>query len=129
MGCDRFGNTATSMRLLARPLYSVPADVAADSIAWEKPFLGLFQWPPVAEHFEQLWGEHDIAIFAPFTLLDSDDHSLTIDIRDLQADRLRDAQSGSVAGRKDRAMLDIPHTACTQLKKRRTSSGLKTIGN
>ena len=47
----------------------------------------------------------------PFTLLDSDDHSLTIDIRDLQADRLRDAQSGSVAGRKDRAMLDIPHTA------------------
>ena len=49
--------------------------------------------------------------FLPFTLLDSDDHSLTIDIRDLQADRLRDAQSGSVAGRKDRAMLDIPHTA------------------
>jgi len=30
---------------------------------------------------------------------------------DLQADRLRDAQSGSVAGRKDRAMLDTPHTA------------------
>jgi hypothetical protein len=22
-------------------------------------------WPPVAEDFEQLWGEHDIAIFAP----------------------------------------------------------------
>src|SRR5260370_41641613 len=49
--------------------------------------------------------------FAPFTLFDSDDHSLTVDIRDLQADRLRDAQSGSVAGRKDRAMLDTPHTA------------------
>jgi hypothetical protein len=65
MGCDRFGNTATSMRLLARPLYSVPADVALHSIAREEPFLGLFQWPPVAEHFEQLWGEHDIAIFAP----------------------------------------------------------------
>jgi hypothetical protein len=49
--------------------------------------------------------------FLPFTLFDSDDHSLTIDIRDLQADRLRDAQSGRVAGRKDRAMLDTPHTA------------------
>jgi hypothetical protein len=65
MGCNRFENTATSMRLLARPLYSVPADMAANSIAREQPFLGLFQWPPVAEYFEQLWGKHDIAIFAP----------------------------------------------------------------
>jgi hypothetical protein len=37
-------------------------------------------------------------------------HSLTIDIGDLQADRLRDAQPGGVAGRQDRAMLDAPHT-------------------
>jgi hypothetical protein len=65
MGCDRFGNTATSMRILARPLYRVPADVATDSIAGEEPFLGPFQWPPVAEDFEQLLGEHDIAIFLP----------------------------------------------------------------
>src|SRR4029077_2906551 len=69
MGCNRFGNTATSMRLLARPLYRVPADVALHSIAREEPFLGLFQWPPVAEHLEQLWGEHDIAIFAPLCCL------------------------------------------------------------
>src|SRR5258708_16297218 len=103
MGCDRFGNTATSMRLLARPLYSVPADVALHSIAREEPFLGLFQWPPVAEHFEQLCGEHDIAIFAPFTLFDSDDHSLTVAIRDLHANRLRDAPSASRARRKDHA--------------------------
>ena len=49
--------------------------------------------------------------FLSFALLDSDEHSLTVDIGDLQADRLRDAQSGGVAGRQDRAMLDIPHTA------------------
>jgi hypothetical protein len=48
--------------------------------------------------------------FLPFTLLDMDDHSLTIDIGDLQADSLRDAQSGGIAGRQDRAMLDAPHT-------------------
>ena len=48
--------------------------------------------------------------FLPFALLDSDEHSLTIDIGELQADRLRDAQSGGVAGRQDRAMLDTPHT-------------------
>ena len=48
--------------------------------------------------------------FLPLTLLDTDDHSLTIDIGNLQADRFRDAQSGGVAGRQDRAMLDAPHT-------------------
>ena len=48
--------------------------------------------------------------FLPFTLLNSDEHSLTIDIGDLQADRLRDAQSGGVAGRQDRAMLEASHT-------------------
>ena len=69
MGCDWFGNTATSMRLVARPLYSVAADMAADSIALEEPFLGLFHLPPVAEHFEQLWGKHDIAIFRPLCCL------------------------------------------------------------
>ena len=47
--------------------------------------------------------------FLPFTLSDSDGHALTVDIGDLQADRLRDAQSGSVAGRQNGAMLDIPH--------------------
>ena len=63
MRCDRFGNTATSMRLLARLLYGVPADVAADSITREEPLLGLVHWPPGAQDFEELWGEHDIAIF------------------------------------------------------------------
>ena len=50
------------------------------------------------------------ATFLSLPLLNSDEHSLTIDIGDLQADRLRDAQSGGVAGRQDRAMLDAPHT-------------------
>src|SRR5271166_5277481 len=59
MGCDRFENTATLMRILARPLYSVPAD----SIAREEPPFGLVYWPPGAQDFEELWGEHDIAIF------------------------------------------------------------------
>jgi len=49
--------------------------------------------------------------FLPLPLLNSDEHSLTVDISDLQADRLRDTQSGGVAGRQDRAMLDAPHTS------------------
>src|SRR6202043_971106 len=111
MRCDRLGNMATLMRLLARLLYGEPGDVAVDSITREEPPFGLVHSPPVAQDFEELWGEHDIAIFLSFALLDSDEHSLTIDIGDLQADRLRDAQSGGVAGRQDRAMLDAPHTS------------------
>jgi hypothetical protein len=101
---------ATLMRLLARLLYGEPGDVAADSITWEEPPFGLVHSPPGAQDFEELWGEHDIAISGTFTLLDTDEHSLTIDIGDLQTDCLRDAQSGGVTGRQDRAMLDAPHT-------------------
>src|ERR1700676_1918735 len=110
MRCDRLGNMATLMRLLARLLYGESADVAADSITREEPTFGLVHSPPGAQDFEELWGEHDIAIFLPLTLLDTHHHSLTIDIGNLQADRLRDAKSGGVAGRQDRAMLDAPHT-------------------
>ena len=99
------------MRVLARVLHCRPGNVAADSIAREEPPCGLVNSPPVAQGFEQLWGEHHIAILAPFTLFDSDDHSLAIDIGDLQADRLRDAQSCSVAGRQDGAMLDARDAA------------------
>src|SRR5260370_31788073 len=63
MRCDRFGNIATSMRLLAHRFYSVPADVALHSITREEPPFGLVHSPPVAQDFEELWGEHDIAIF------------------------------------------------------------------
>jgi hypothetical protein len=97
------------MRLLARPLYGVPVDVAAGCITGEEPPLGSFHSPPLTQGLQQLWGKHDIAIHPPFALFDSDDHSLTIDIGDLQADSLGDAQSGSVADRQDRSMLDTPH--------------------
>src|ERR1700722_13982898 len=99
----------TLMRLLARRLDGKPADVAADWIAREEPPFGLVYWPPGAEDVEELWREHDIAIFLSFTLSDSDDHALTVDIGDLQADRLRDAQSRSVTGRQNGAMFEIPH--------------------
>src|SRR5262249_40678817 len=111
MGCNRFGNTATPARLLARPLYGVPADVAADCIAAEEPPLGFVQWPPVAQDLQQLCGKHHISIHPPFALFDSDDHSLAIDITNLQADSLRDTQSGSVADSQNRAMFNAPHRA------------------
>ena len=86
MGCNRFGNTATPPRLLARPLDGVPADVAADCVAAEQPPLGSVDSPPVAQDLQQLWRKHDIAVDAPFALFDSDNHSFAIDVGDFQAD-------------------------------------------
>src|ERR1700726_4620931 len=62
MRCDRFGDIATLMRPLASLLYGESADVAADSITREEPPFGLVHSPPGAQDFEELWGEHDIAI-------------------------------------------------------------------
>src|SRR6516165_4171230 len=45
--------------------------------------LGLFTRQPGTQDFQQLWGKHDIAIFLPFALFDSNDHSFAVDIGDL----------------------------------------------
>ena len=52
MRCDRFGNAATLMRLLAGYLHRVAADATVDSITRKKPLFGLVNWPPGAEDFQ-----------------------------------------------------------------------------
>src|SRR5215469_6659409 len=111
MRCDRFGNPANSMRLLASVVHRLPGDVTVDSIAREEPLLRLVHWPPTTQDLEQLWRKHDVAIFLPLALCDSNDHSFAVDIGHFQADSLGDAQPGSVANRQDRAMLDALHAA------------------
>src|SRR6516162_6856729 len=111
MRCDWFGNPANSMRLLARVPHRLPSDVTLDSIAREEPLLGLVHWPPATQDLEQLWRKHDVAIFLPLALFDSNDHSLAVDIGHFQADSLGDAQPGSVANRQDRAMLEALYAA------------------
>ena len=54
MGCDRFGNAATLMRLLAPMLYRRLADMLADLIAREEPLFGPGYCPPVAQDLQQL---------------------------------------------------------------------------
>jgi hypothetical protein len=86
MRCNRFANTATPTRLLARRLYGGPAEMVIDLIAREEPPLGPVHSPPVAQDLQQLWRKHDIAVYAPFALFDADNHSFAIDIADFQAD-------------------------------------------
>ena len=68
-------NAATLMRLSACLLHGVFADMCTCNAAREEPLLGLCHTPPVAQAFQQLGREHDISIFLPLALLDTDDHS------------------------------------------------------
>src|SRR5580704_5121081 len=92
-------------------LYRRLADMAADLIALEEPLLGPGYWPPVTQDLQQLWRMHDIAVFLPFALFDSNDHSLAVDIGDFQADSLRNAQPSRITDRQDGAMLDALYAA------------------
>ena len=80
-------------------------------VTGKQPVPGLLHSPPILQDVQQLGGEHDIAIFLPLALLDTDDHTLAIDIGGFQADSLGDTQAGGVAGGQDRAMLGARNAA------------------
>ena len=52
MRCNRFGNTATPTRLLARLLDGGPADMVVAFIAWEESSLRSAHTPPVAQDLQ-----------------------------------------------------------------------------
>src|SRR3954447_1729879 len=56
--------------------------------------------PPGAQHFEQLWRQHGVSIFATLAALDPQQHAFGIDIADPERDHLRDAQTGAVCSGK-----------------------------
>src|SRR5260370_42180175 len=87
---DRFGNAATSLRLLAHQFHRLPLDMAARNIAREEPWLGLRRPPPVAKDFQQLGREHDVPVLLSLALLQANDHALTVDVGRPQADYLGD---------------------------------------
>src|SRR5205809_8148082 len=97
MGRDGLGNATTSPRFLTGPFYGFAVDVTARNIAGTQPRLGLHRSPPVPQAFQQLGGEHDVAVFLPLALLHADDHALAIDIDGLQANGFGDAQASRVA--------------------------------
>jgi hypothetical protein len=64
----------------------------------EKPDRMAVGEPVLAKQFQGGLGQPDIAIFAAFTLMNMDHHAAAIDIRDLQADALLQAQPARVNG-------------------------------
>src|SRR6266545_3338766 len=58
------------------------------------------------ENIKQPLAEHHVAILRPLALADMDEHALAVDVRDPKRAGLRDAESRTVGGHQDRAMLD-----------------------
>lgn len=123
--CHRFGQAGKIVRFCAGLPNCIPADRVAGAIAREEPHL----WPPhppiVAQDLQELGRQHHRAVLLALTLLDTDDHSLAVDIRGLQLHRFRNAQTGGIARRQDGVVFEIGHAA----EKVPYSSGLRMIGS
>jgi hypothetical protein len=70
--------------------------------------LGTGRSPPDAQPFEQQRWEQGVAVFAAFTLLDTQYHALTVDVADLQGNDFAGAQSCAIGYRQSRAVLEVP---------------------
>ena len=101
---DALGEAGRAAGLLAGPLGSVPAEVAAGDHAGEQPLACGPRAPPVvAQILQQARGEHDVAVVAALAPLDADHHAPAVDVGRAQADGLGDAESRRVAGGQDDA--------------------------
>src|SRR5467141_1601946 len=76
------------------------------TVAGKEPVAGFSPQPtPVlAQFFEQLGAEHDIAVFAALSSADMNHHALAVDIADLQVYYLSTPQAGSVERHEQSAM-------------------------
>jgi hypothetical protein len=63
-------------------------------------------FPVGPQHLEQTRREHNVAILAPFTLIDVQRHALVIDVGYFEVDRFGDPQTGCINGHKNRSMLE-----------------------
>src|SRR5262249_40975661 len=61
--------------------------------------------PPRAQHFEQPWREHGVAVLAALALLDPDQHALAVNVRDRQGDHFGGAQPGPIGNAQRRLVL------------------------
>jgi hypothetical protein len=64
--------------------------------AGKQPTLRPGEPPVAAQNPQQLRREHDVTVLAALALLDPDHHPLAVDVRDLQQNYLRHAQSGGI---------------------------------
>jgi hypothetical protein len=61
--------------------------------------------PPLAQLFEQLRRQHGMAVLATLALLDPQQHTLGVDVADLEGDDFGDTQTGAIGGGERRLVL------------------------
>src|SRR6201984_239688 len=83
-----------------RAIGSMPAVAGKEPVAGFSPQ----PTPVLAQFFEQLGAEHDIAVFATLSSADMDHHALAVDIADLQVCYLSTPQTSSVERHEQSAM-------------------------
>src|SRR5437667_12652436 len=93
VGMNVFLDTRSFGRFLTRVPNRFRIDrpiTAMVAVAWKQPSTGLavVEAPLCAECLEELWAEHDIAIFAPLAATDVNNHPLTVDDSGFQVGEL-----------------------------------------
>jgi hypothetical protein len=104
MGADGLTDAGAAARFLASEFDCTPGDRLVGNVTLEKPALRPHCTPVVAQRLQQLGREHDVSILLPLALIHTDYHPLAVDIGELQANGLRDAQAGSIAGGQNRSV-------------------------
>ena len=88
------------------PIHRPVRDGIAGNVPGEEPFFRPSDLPVFAEHDQESWREHHLAVLAAFALTNPDGHPTAVDVGDTQPDDLGDPQAGGVRGHQDGAMLE-----------------------
>jgi hypothetical protein len=91
--------------------YAIASDMVTGDRTWEQPVLRSCRPIPIPQGLKQLLGEHHIAIFPAFALLDTKGHAFVVDVMRLERDRFRDTQAGGIADGENRTGFASWHAA------------------
>ena len=108
----RLRKTAATTGLAAGAVDDPARRRALGVMTGKEPVLRLADSPPVAQHRQQLRGEHHIPVPLPFSLDDAEHHPLAVNRRHGQPHGFRDAKARGIAGRQDGAMLGASAIKC-----------------
>src|SRR6266699_401653 len=88
MRSDRLADTREPARLLANQRNRVSGDRLTGHVAFEEPSFWPHGAPVAPQCLQQFGGQHHIAILLALALIDTNHHSLTIDVTGLQMNSL-----------------------------------------